>query len=289
MDFCIAKTKAMKTILVPVDFSETAYNAAVYAFQLAKQVAANKVVLYHAYELPVVADGGLAIPLMVSVDDVKRNSTEALHNVLEKLKQEFEYFPFTIETYNSYNAVITGITETAKQLKADLIVMGITGGNAVEEVLVGSNTIDVAKHTKIPVIIVPPKAIFNPIRNVLLSCNLEHIYETTPVDLITRFLDSTKATLQILHLEPDPTVADFSGTYFESVSLNTFFEGYEPKYHFIHNPNFVEGVNEFTDSNSIDILIVVPQKHGLFDSLFNKSHTKMLAFHSHVPVLIAHE
>lgn len=279
----------MKTILVPVDFSETAYNAAVYAVQLAKQVAANKVVLYHAYELPVVADGGLAIPLMVSVDDVKRNSTEALHNLLEKLKQQFDYFPFTIETYNSYNAVITGITETAKQLHADLIVMGITGGNAVEEVLVGSNTIDVAKHTKIPVIIIPPKAVFNPVRNVLLSCNLEHIYETAPVDLITRFLDNTKATLQILHVEPDPTVSDFSGTYFESVSLNTFFEGYEPKYHFIHNTNFVEGVNEFADSNSIDILIVVPQKHGLFDSLFNKSHTKMLAFHSHVPVLIAHE
>lgn len=279
----------MKTILVPVDFSETAYNAAVYAVQLAKQVAANKVVLYHAYELPVVADGGLAIPLMVSVDDVKRNSTEALHNLLEKLKQQFDYFPFTIETYNSYNAVITGITETAKQLHADLIVMGITGGNAVEEVLVGSNTIDVAKHTKIPVIIIPPKAVFNPVRNVLLSCNLEQIYDTTPVDLITRFLDNTKATLQILHVEPDPTVSDFSGTYFESVPLNTFFEGYEPKYHFIHNTNFVEGVNEFADSNSIDILIVVPQKHGLFDSLFNKSHTKMLAFHSHVPVLIAHE
>lgn len=279
----------MKTILVPVDFSETAYNAAIYAVQLAKQVAANKVVLYHAYELPVVADGGLAIPLMVSVDDVKRNSTEALHNLLEKLKQQFDYFPFTIETYNSYNAVITGITETAKQLHADLIVMGITGGNAVEEVLVGSNTIDVAKHTKTPVIIIPPKAVFNPVRNVLLSCNLEHIYETTPVDLITRFLDNTKATLQILHVEPDPTVSDFSGTYFESVSLNTFFEGYEPKYHFIHNTNFVEGVNEFADSNSIDILIVVPQKHGLFDSLLNKSHTKMLAFHSHVPVLIAHE
>ncbi len=279
----------MKTIIVPVDFSDTAYNAAVYAIQLAKQISTNKVVLYHAYELPVAADGGLAIPLMVSVDDVKRNSTEALHNLLKKLKSHIDYFPFSLETCNTYNSVITGITETAKQLKADLIVMGITGGNAVEEVLVGSNTIDVAKHTKIPVMIVPPKAAFNPIRNVLLSCNLEYIYETTPVELITKFLDNTKATLQILHVEPDPATADFSGTYFESIPLNTLFEGYEPKYHFVHNSNFIQGVNEFADSNSIDILIIVPQKHGLFDSLFNKSHTKMMAFHSHVPLLIAHE
>ncbi|MCU0322000.1 MAG: universal stress protein, partial [Chitinophagaceae bacterium] len=54
----------MQTILVPIDFSSTAFNAAVYALELGKQVQAQKVVLYHSYELPVMSDGGLAVPFM---------------------------------------------------------------------------------------------------------------------------------------------------------------------------------------------------------------------------------
>jgi nucleotide-binding universal stress UspA family protein len=75
----------MQTILVPVDFSTTAYNAALYALELGKQLQV-KVILYHSYELPVVSDGGLAVPLLVGVDDIKKTSTEALDALLVSLK-----------------------------------------------------------------------------------------------------------------------------------------------------------------------------------------------------------
>ncbi|MCU0321134.1 MAG: universal stress protein [Chitinophagaceae bacterium] len=48
-------------------------------------------------------------------------------------------------------------------------------------------------------------------------------------------------------------------------------------------------INEFADANSTDIVIVIPQKHGLFESIFTKSHTKQLAFHSHIPIMVVHD
>jgi nucleotide-binding universal stress UspA family protein len=279
----------MKTILVPVDFSDTSYNAAVYALELAKQIAAGKVVLYHAYELPIIADGGLAIPLLVSVDDVKKSSTEALQSFKHRLLKNCGVLPFTIEIENSYNGVTLGIAETAEMLNASLIVMGITGGSAVTEVLIGSNTIDVAKHTKTPVIIVPANAVFKSIKSTLIASTLLNINDTMPVEAIINFLDETKSDLHILHVEHGEKNKGYLGTDFESMAIDTLFAGYKPKYHFVNNPHFAEGVNEFVDSNSIDILIVIPKKHSLFESLLNKSHTKMLAFHSHVPLMIVHE
>ncbi|MBP9741209.1 MAG: universal stress protein, partial [Chitinophagaceae bacterium] len=159
----------MQTILVPVDFSTTAYNAAVYALELGKQLQVQKVILYHSYELPVVSDGGLAVPLLVGVDDIQKTSSEALENLLNNLKEKVEYVPFEIETYHTYNSTVNGIKEAVQEKQANLIVMGITGGNAIEQALIGSNTIDVSKEVTIPLIIVPANATFKPIRNTVLA------------------------------------------------------------------------------------------------------------------------
>ena len=70
---------------------------------------------------------------------------------------------------------------------------------------------------------------------------------------------------------------------------NTLFEGFKPEYHFAEDTDFTECINEFVAAKSIDLIITIPKKHGLIDSLFKRSHTKMLAFHSHVPLLVIHD
>lgn len=279
----------MQTILVPVDFSATAHNAALYALELAKQLQAQKVILYHAYELPVISDGGLAVPLVVGVDDIKNNSTEALKNLLTELKKQVGFLPFEVEILNSYNSVIKGTLEAVEQTQASLIIMGITGGSALEQALIGSNTIDVSKETNIPLIIVPPQATFSPIRNTALACSMTNIYDNMPIDHIMNFITDSKSNFQVLHVETSGNVSDYSDTHFESMALHTLFAEHVPKYHFVHNTNFIDGVNDFADKHLTDLIIVVPKKHGLFESIFTKSHTKQLAFHSHVPIMVVHD
>src|SRR5690606_27892043 len=80
------KSLYMKTILVPTDFSDTAYNAAVYAISLATNYGATRIVLYHAYELIVpIPDVPTMIP-MVNPDDLKEASLEGLEKMRNELK-----------------------------------------------------------------------------------------------------------------------------------------------------------------------------------------------------------
>ncbi|HJS53442.1 MAG TPA: universal stress protein, partial [Chitinophagaceae bacterium] len=75
----------------------------------------------------------------------------------------------------------------------------------------------------------------------------------------------------------------------ESLMLHTLLEDLNPNYHFINHVDIEEGINEFVESNNIDLLITIPKKHKLLDSLFKPSSTKQLVTQSHVPVMCVHE
>jgi len=277
----------MNTILVPVDFSATAINAAKYAVYFAKQCGVQKLVLYNAFEIPVLSDGGLTVPVVAGSNEIQKSSIERLENLRKELINEFNVI-FKIEIKSSFNTVVTGIKEAVKEVGADFIVMGITGGNSVEEVLIGSNSVDLAKNIDTPVLIVPPTVKFNYIRNVLLTTDLKNIIETTPADAIEDIIHTTKAQLHLLNVDTNNQHESLEDIDFESMEVSTLFQHLNPEYHFTKNENFVDGVNKFIDFRGIDLVIAVPKKHSFIQSLFHKSHSNMLAFHSHVPVLMVH-
>ncbi len=53
----------------------------------------------------------------------------------------------------------------------------------------------------------------------------------------------------------------------------------------VNYENFLDAIHDFVERHKVDMLLVIPKKTGWFESLFSRSHTKMLAFHSHVPLL----
>ncbi len=276
----------MYSILVPVDFSVTAKNAAHYAIEFAKEIGCKRIVLYHTYQTNIVADPMASALAVLTLESAKEDAEKAL----EQLKIELQKIAggeIVLETFSEYGILSSNIKDAGINNNAAYIIMGITGGGALEETLIGSNTIAVTKHSSIPVIIVPAKATFSKINNVLLACDFKDTSNTLPTDSIIHFLQQTKAELHVLHVEKNE--GDFSSdTVFESVALETLLGDFNPQYHFINNKNFTDAVNQFSVENKIDLAIVLPKKHNLLDSLLHKSHTKSLAFHSTIPLMAIH-
>jgi nucleotide-binding universal stress UspA family protein len=46
---------------------------------------------------------------------------------------------------------------------------------------------------------------------------------------------------------------------------------------------------EFAETNSIDLLVVLPKQHSLIEKLLFKSHVRQFVLHSHIPVMALHE
>nr|WP_295868619.1 universal stress protein [uncultured Chitinophaga sp.] len=277
----------MKTILVPTDFSDTAYNAATYALAMAPQLNVDRIVLYHAYELIVpIPDVPTAIP-MVNPDDLRIASQEGLDKMQKELTQ-LAGAGVSIVTRADNTLLAATIDDVVKQEEAALIIMGITGGSKVEEILVGSNTIDVVKHTSCPVLIVPGKATFKGITKIVFACDLRQVADTTPIAPLKKLLAAFHAELHVINIDHESR--HFStDTPFETLMLDTLLEDYKPEYHFVDNPDVVQGITEFAESIQADLILTIPKKHGLFERIFKRSNTAKLAYQTHIPLLTIHE
>jgi len=278
----------METLLVPTDFSPTAKNAALYALQLAEQLAAKKIVLYHSYEIPVTIDPMVPGIQMLDMESLKEGSEKGL----EIFKQELlaSANGITIDTISEYGALTQGLDEVCAKVNAGLVVMGITGGGVLEEKLIGSNTLSVAKHTKLPVIIVPADARFTRIEEIMLTSDFDKADKTIPVDLVRKILAETKAKLFVFNIEEDELIEKYPSTIMgESYAIHSLLQDMNPEYHYSTNTNYVEAVNDFALEYQVDLIISIPKKHGFFEKLFSSSHTKQLAFHSHVPLMVIHQ
>lgn len=276
----------MNTILLPTDFSSVSKNAVLYAFKLAPALGANKIILYNVYQAPVINEPTMPAVQIMDFDALSSISLDGL----EQLKAEILTLQpegLEVECLSEFGLLDAGINDVCTQAGADLIVMGITGGNNLEEVLIGSTATSVAHHTKIPVIIVPPLTTFSAIEAVVLVCDFKKVEEKTPVAEIRKILDKTRAKLHVLHVEEHAKQDDRIP--YQKEILERLLAGYDPEFHFVKHEDFAEAINEFSKLHKVDLIITIPKKHGLFDRLFKRSHTKHLAFHTSIPLMCIHE
>ena len=279
----------METILIPTDFSNTAKNAAKYAAAIATQTGAKTVILYHSYASNTIVTGDPMVPAlnMFNINELKENADAGLKTEALALK---EVLPsgVTIETISEYGFLTDCIAELCKTRKIDLLIMGISGSGSFQENFIGSNAINVAKHITIPVIVVPNKASAHNIQKIAVATDFREVAESTPFNAIRKILEETKAELYVLNVDHNERnrSEDFD---YENMMVETFLEKFKPIVKLIDNPDFVTGMNEFVEQNGIDLVVMIPKKHGLFDSFFKRSHTKMLAFHAEVPIMVVHK
>jgi nucleotide-binding universal stress UspA family protein len=181
------------------------------------------------------------------------------------------------------------LEEVCKLIQPFAVIMGTRGTSGVERVLFGSTTLTAIRHLKWPVIVVPPgKEYGTGIKKIGFACDFDKVVESTPIQFIKKMVKEFGAELHVLNV-------DYEGRHFkpetpeESLMLHTLLEDLNPNYHFINHVDIEDGINEFAEENNIDLLITIPKKHRLLESLFKHSSTKQLVTQSHVPVMCVHE
>ena len=75
----------------------------------------------------------------------------------------------------------------------------------------------------------------------------------------------------------------------EKEKLAQMFEHFQNEFFFITRNDFYEALDSFITEHNIDVLITVPKHQSNSSSLFKSTHTKRLAYHSHIPILAAHQ
>jgi len=275
----------MKTIIVPTDFSPIATNALNFAADMAVNINAS-LMLLHIYQVPVSMTD---VPVvMVSAEELRKSSEAKLQEIKNSLTH-ITSGKIKLYTEARLGDVSDELEDVCKHIQPFAVIMGTRGASGIERVLFGSTTLTAIRHLKWPVIVVPPgKEYGTGIKKIGFACDFDKVVETTPIQFIKNMVKEFGAELHVLNV-------DYESRHFkpetpeESVMLNELLADLKPNYHFIEHVDIEDGINEFVEENNIDLLITIPKKHKLLDSLFKKSSTKQLVTQSHVPVMCVHE
>lgn len=272
----------MKSILVPIDFSEQAKYAAKVAASIAREVDA-KLVLLHMLELPT----GVIDPASFGTS----NNTPSALLFLDQARKKFANFskePFfdglQIEESVHFHKAFDGIIHESEEKGVDLIVMGSKGTSGLEEMLVGSNTEKVVRNSEVPVLVVKKEVEDFKVENIVFASNF-NIKNKITFQAILNFTEVFNAKIHLLKIN---TIHNFETTKQSSDAIRDFINGYDLGDYSLNIYNDVtveKGILNF--SKLIDADLIVLNTHGRrgLMHLFNGSIGEDLANHAKLPVV----
>jgi len=150
----------MKKVCIALDTSPSAAKIAELGYSYAKALNAevtlvhviNDISYYSMNYDPIMGYAGfLTNDAIELVEDLRKESEKFLTASVKHLKND------TIKTAVLEGDPADAILEFATSWEADLIVMGTHSRSALANLLMGSNAIEVIKHSKIPTLIIPTK------------------------------------------------------------------------------------------------------------------------------------
>lgn len=270
----------MKNILVPIDFSETSYNAAKYAVSLAQSFNAS-VILMNVVALPVMIDDSVLASVMITQAEIIENNKKLMKNVVEALSKDY---PSKIKGFVTEGAPSEIILNFAEDLHTDLIIMGMKGRGKSNSRF-GSTTTTMMRISDVPVLVIPGNVVFKPINTITLASDFDGGKSMGNHIFFKELVEKYHSYIQILKVQKNEyamTSENVSGKMETDLLLSKLTH----RFFTIENNDVERGIHEFLASNPSDILVMVAHKHSVLKRIFGTVHTKEMSYQTKIPLLI---
>jgi len=265
----------MKKILLPTDFSETAYKAAEVAASIARKTGA-RIYLLHVVNL-----------LEYGGEDETSKQLFVMKLVKKKMDELISQ-PFfegvNIGVALQFEQVYEQILKHAKEHEIDLIVMGTHGANGIQEFFAGSNAQKVVRLAECPVLTIREKPDAFDFSNLVFASD----FSTETEDVFWKIDEFVKIYHCKIHLLRVCTLSDFENTDTAIKRMEKFAEKAHLKNFTINvfNADYIEdGIISFSNRVNADLISIGTHGRTGLDLLFTSSKTESIVNHSNIPIL----
>jgi nucleotide-binding universal stress UspA family protein len=278
----------MRIILVPTDFSPNADKALNYAVEVAKKAKA-KIILMHACDL-----------LELTFKDNLWLKREYNKNIINEANKKLMMYCESIKRSEKvtiqkklYHGLVTDtIIHASIANKADLVIMGTLGNAGTKEKILGSKTAAVIRNAGVPVLAIPLLSEWKTPKKLLFAINS---FSEGREERVRPLLDVaamfTSAVTVIKFSDP----AVYAPHKYKSTEragnsyvkkINELLPGTPATFVHMEGHNFEKSIEKYIRQNKIDMVAMISHKRNFVSSLFHRSMTKRMAYHSSVPLLI---
>ena len=270
----------MKSILVASDFSAPAKDAALYAAHLAKTLGAE-LTLLHAYLLPTPVS---EVPyVMVSVEELQKDNERMARELAGSIQEKAGLTP---KVMVNIGLPADEVVYQAKEIGAELVVIGMRGENKAIDKLIGSTTAAVIRKSHIPVLVVPEGAGYTGWTSVVYATDFSYTMNLRCLNMLADLVKNHPGTqLNIVNIQRPAEIMSpeqISG----KVRLEPILEHLQHQYHTVEHSSVEAGLESFLVQHPSQLLVMVAHKHSWWERLVSGSHTREMAYRSDIPLLV---
>ncbi|MDC1505374.1 MAG: universal stress protein [Winogradskyella sp.] len=273
----------MKKIIVPIDFSEHSEFALEAASSLAKKYNSELIVL-HMLEL--------SNAIISKASDVLDDEAVFYLKLAERKFETFLDKPYLegveVTPIVKHFKVWSEINDVAKEHDVNLIVMGSHGVSGIKEVLVGSNTEKVVRHSDIPVLVIKHHPILFDFENVVFASDFSEEAVAPYLKAKTTF-DKLGAKMNLVYVNsPD---GNFKSSSEIDKLISSFLKQADGHLENLNNVNIVsdysveKGILNFANVIGADVIAVATHGRKGLAHFFEGSISEDIANHSTLPVM----
>lgn len=275
----------MKKILVPTDFSPASEHALRYVCELNRKLGAT-VLLHHSYVIPVYAT---EVPILLPTDaELQQASEESLEELTKRFRQNYPDMRF--ETCVSSGFAEEKIPAVAKDRQADLVVMGTKGASGLREALIGTITAAVMEKSTCPVIGIPEDATWSNFDRIVYATGYAE-GDFANADWLIDFARKLEAEIILLHVASARNDKTYEFDAIERFKERLAEESKYPKLGFklLEGKDVYESMARYVEEVKADMLAMTIHHRSTAEKLFDRSMTKRMAYHTHIPLVAFHE
>lgn len=270
-----------KNILLPTDFSDNAWSAAVYTLKLYAEEECTFYFL-HATKINVSVMSNLSNKLLDIMAKNDMKELNDLKDMAETVNANANHnFEIILSTEDLKDATETAI----KRFHIDLVVMGTKGATKAKEFILGSNTVDIMKNmTLCPILVIPDEFDFVTPKQIAFPTDFNRFYgeELSP---LKRLSDLYNSKIRIVHIHEEESLTATQD--YNLAMLKAYLEDYPHTFHWM--PDYAKKtteINDFIDELNIDMLVMINYKHSFIEQLIKEPVIKKIGFQPKVPFMV---
>lgn len=273
----------MKTIIVPVDFSQYSEYALKTAAKLSKK---NEIEILALHMLDIQSNS------VGESASYFQEKSAFLYQIAKKRFQEFlkkDYLEgVKVTPIIKHFKVFSEVNEVAKEENADLIIMGSHGATGLKELFVGSNTEKVIRFSEIPVLVIKNEITDFSFDEVVFATDFSKESVGTYIRAKS-IVNDFNGKLHVLYVNTPYT--DFKTTYeMENLAADFFAiaEGNTERMKevtFICDKDVENGILNFANSLGADLIALSTHARKGLSHFFEGSISEDIANHASLPIL----
>ncbi len=275
----------MRKILAPTDFSENSLNAIKYATELFKYDHAE-IYLLHAFADEVFeSQSRFKDEIFEELQQkIQAKTQETLDNFRQKIVAFSPNPKHIIHTVAEFGLLIDSTNDWVEKENIDIVVMGTKGQTANKNLIFGSNTLQVIKYVKCPVLAIPE--VYNDVQptNILFPTDYQLPYKKRELKLVSTIAKCFVSKIDFLYVSkfPSHSLRQEDNKKF----LEASFCDNQVKFHHKAGIEVTKAINLFVIEKPIDMLVMINTRHSYLENILYQSTIEKIGLNIDIPFLV---